>query len=60
MLNFLRHPRNSEMPDLTIEELVKNQKNLIKFWVDHCKKLEQENHALRQENQELKRSTLQY
>lgn len=60
MKNFLRHPHNFDMPDLTIEELVKNQKNLIKFWVDHCKNLEKENHSLRQEINELKRSTLQY
>lgn len=48
VLNKLkRHPHNTEQPDLTKSELIANQRQLIKFWVDHSKRLEQENAELK-------------
>jgi len=48
-----RHPNNSDQPDLTQNETIANQRQLIKFWVDHSKRLELEN-----ENLKLQISTL--
>lgn len=42
-----RHPHNFDQPDLTQSETIANQRQLIKFWVDHSKKLELENEALK-------------
>jgi len=42
-----RHPHNSDQPDLTESETIANQRQLIKFWVDHSRKLELENEALK-------------
>jgi hypothetical protein len=42
-----RHPHNSDQPDLTESETIANQRQLIKFWVDHSTKLELENEALK-------------
>jgi hypothetical protein len=38
---------NSDQPDLTQSETIINQRQLIKFWVDHSKQLESENAELR-------------
>jgi len=42
-----RHPNNSDQPDLTQSETIANQRQLIKFWVDHSKRLELDNEALK-------------
>jgi hypothetical protein len=42
-----RHPHNSDQPDLTESETIANQRQLIKFWIDHSKKLELENQDLK-------------
>ena len=42
-----RHPNNSDQPDLTQSETITNQRQLIKFWVDHAKQLELENQSLK-------------
>ena len=42
-----RHPHNSDQPDLTTDEQIVNQRSLIKFWVDHATRLEQENNQLK-------------
>jgi hypothetical protein len=42
-----RHPNNSDQPDLTQSETITNQRQLIKFWVDHAKRLELENQDLK-------------
>jgi hypothetical protein len=42
-----RHPQNSDQPDLTKSELISNQRQLIKFWIEHSKKLEKENAELK-------------
>jgi hypothetical protein len=42
-----RHPQNSDQPDLTQNETIINQRQLIKFWVDHSRRLELENEALK-------------
>ena len=42
-----RHPINQDQPDLTQSETIANQRQLIKFWVDHSTKLELENEALK-------------
>jgi len=48
ILNKLkRHPNNSDQPDLTQSETILNQRQLIKFWVDHSRKLELDNEALK-------------
>jgi hypothetical protein len=48
ILNKLkRHPHNSDQPDLTQTETIANQRQLIKFWVDHSRELELENEQLK-------------
>ena len=42
-----RHPNNSDQPDLTQSETIANQRQLIKFWVDHSSQLELENTELK-------------
>jgi hypothetical protein len=42
-----REPLNSDQPDLTTNEQIVNQRSLIKFWVDHATRLEQENNRLK-------------
>lgn len=42
-----RHPNNSDQPDLTQSETITNQRQLIKFWIDHSTKLELENESLK-------------
>ena len=42
-----RHPINQDQPDLTQSELIANQRQLIKFWVDRSTLLEKENDALK-------------
>ena len=42
-----RHPANQDQPDLTQSETIANQRQLIKFWVDHSKRLELENESLK-------------
>jgi len=42
-----RHPNNTDQPDLTQSELITNQRQLIKFWIEHSKKLEKENAELK-------------
>lgn len=54
------NPYKTEMPDLPIQDLVANQKTVIKFWVDHCKNLEEKIHSLQLQLAELHKSTLQY
>jgi hypothetical protein len=38
---------NSDQPDLTQSETIANQRQLIKFWVDHSRQLEIENTELK-------------
>ena len=48
ILNKLkRHPNNSDQPDLTQSETITNQRQLIKFWIDHSRKLELDNEELK-------------
>ena len=42
-----RHPNNTDQPDLTQSETIANQRQLIKFWIDHSRKLELDNEALK-------------
>ena len=42
-----RHPNTHDQPDLTQDETVANQRQLIKFWVDHSSQLELENTELK-------------
>lgn len=42
-----RYPINSDQPDLTQSETIANQRQLIKFWVDHSSQLELENTELK-------------
>lgn len=42
-----RHPNNSDQPDLTESETIANQRQLIKFWIEHSARLELENEALK-------------
>ena len=42
-----RHPNNSDQPDLTESETIANQRQLIKFWIEHSSRLELENEALK-------------
>jgi hypothetical protein len=42
-----RHPNNTDQPDLTESELIANQRQLIKFWVDRSTLLEKENDQLK-------------
>ena len=38
----------THMPDLPINEQVLEQRRVIKFWIDRCKKLEEENEQLKE------------
>lgn len=38
-----------EMPKLTIDRQVEEQRKVIKFWTEHCRKLEKENERLKDE-----------
>lgn len=38
----------TNMPDLSDEQQVQEQRKVIKFWVDRCKKLEKENETLKE------------
>lgn len=42
-----RHPVNQDQPDLTQSETIANQRQLIKFWVDHSRQLELQNEQLK-------------
>lgn len=42
-----RHSVNQDQPDLTQTETIANQRQLIKFWVDHSKRLELQNEDLK-------------
>ena len=42
-----RNPINQDQPDLTQSELIANQRQLIKFWVDRSTLLEKENDQLK-------------
>jgi hypothetical protein len=42
-----RHPNNSDQPDFTQSETIANQRQIIKFWIDHAKQLELENQSLK-------------
>lgn len=42
-----RHPNNHDQPDLTESELIANQRQLIKFWVDRSTELEKQNDSLK-------------
>ena len=37
------------MPDLPINDQVLEQRRVIKFWIDHCRKLEKDNEKLKED-----------
>jgi len=43
-----------EMPDLPIEQKSIEQRRVIKFWIDHCHGLEEQNQVLKKELAELR------
>lgn len=36
------------MPDLPIDKQLQEQRKVIKFWIEHCRKLEEENEKLKE------------
>lgn len=36
------------MPDLPLDKQLQEQRKVIKFWVEHCRKLEEENEKLKE------------
>jgi predicted RNase H-like nuclease (RuvC/YqgF family) len=54
-----RHPHNSDQPDLTESETIANQRQLIKFWVDHATRLEEQNNQLKIELEEASQLVIQ-
>lgn len=42
-----RNPHDNDQPDLTIDEQIINQRSLIKFWIDHATRLEEQNNQLK-------------
>jgi hypothetical protein len=54
-----RSTDNTDQPDLTTDEQIVNQRSLIKFWVDHATRLEQENNQLKIELKEASQLVIQ-
>lgn len=54
-----RHPHNSDQPDLTTDEQIINQRSLIKFWIDHATRLEEQNNQLNIELKEASQLVIQ-
>lgn len=36
------------MPDLPLDKQLQEQHKVIKFWIEHCRKLEEENEKLKE------------
>jgi len=54
-----REPLNSDQPDLTVNEQIVNQRSLIKFWIDHATRLEEQNNQLKIELQQASELVIQ-
>jgi hypothetical protein len=54
-----RHPDNSDQPDLTPNEQIINQRSLIKFWIDHATRLEEDNNRLKTELEQASQLVIQ-
>jgi hypothetical protein len=54
-----REPLNSDQPDLTVNEQIVNQRSLIKFWIDHATRLEEQNNQLKIELEEASQLVVQ-
>jgi hypothetical protein len=53
-----REPLNSDQPDLTTNEQIVNQRSLIKFWIDHATRLEEQNNQLKIELEQASQSVI--
>jgi hypothetical protein len=53
-----REPLNSDQPDLTTNEQILNQRSLIKFWIDHATRLEEQNNQLKIELEQASQSAI--